>query len=260
MSLLAKYLRSHARVRVVVRRRTRVRGFCTGHLKAFDKHMNLFLVDVCEQFRRRITPESDTEEEEECDQDGTNEDAVSRRSLEVVPLSRSVAAPQRLSSDIGEGRSPSATMQEGDLPVNWSDDGEDDDEDNGGDGGGGAGFPGAPNNVEAEGTAPPRLAATALPQQRRRGDSRLPPAQRYETVRRFLKQVLIRGDSVVVVHEEPQELQEERAADEGRSGSSDGSGAGENRTPPSPPPPHPTAAAAAEANRFVVAGGAASVD
>lgn len=49
-SVLWHALQERATVRVVVRRLTTVRGSCVGLLRAFDRHMNLVLVDVAETY------------------------------------------------------------------------------------------------------------------------------------------------------------------------------------------------------------------
>jgi len=53
MAALAKLARDGARVEVRTRGLDRIRGVCRGFLKAFDKHWNLALVDVDEEFIRR---------------------------------------------------------------------------------------------------------------------------------------------------------------------------------------------------------------
>ena len=47
-SLLWRALRDRVRVRVTLRRINSIRGVVVGHLKAFDRHMNLLLVDAAE--------------------------------------------------------------------------------------------------------------------------------------------------------------------------------------------------------------------
>ena len=47
-SLLWRALRDRLRVRVTLRRINSIRGVVVGHLKAFDRHMNLLLVDAAE--------------------------------------------------------------------------------------------------------------------------------------------------------------------------------------------------------------------
>ena len=47
-SLLWRALRDRIRVRVTLRRINSIRGVCVGHLQAFDRHMNLLLVDAAE--------------------------------------------------------------------------------------------------------------------------------------------------------------------------------------------------------------------
>ncbi|KAF0763859.1 hypothetical protein AaE_003145 [Aphanomyces astaci] len=50
LSLLHRCLVAKARVVVVLRRISSIRGTCTGYLKGFDKHMNLVLMDVMDKF------------------------------------------------------------------------------------------------------------------------------------------------------------------------------------------------------------------
>lgn len=53
MSVLREWVQRECRVRVFLRGRTQIRGSTTGFLVAFDKHWNLCLVDVDEEYRRK---------------------------------------------------------------------------------------------------------------------------------------------------------------------------------------------------------------
>ena len=48
--MLWRALRDRATVRVTLRRVNSIRGVCVGLLKAFDRHMNLVLVDAAETY------------------------------------------------------------------------------------------------------------------------------------------------------------------------------------------------------------------
>jgi small nuclear ribonucleoprotein (snRNP)-like protein len=52
MSVLRRLLSERRRARVVIRRSHSVRGHCDGFIRAFDKHMNMVLLDVSERFSR----------------------------------------------------------------------------------------------------------------------------------------------------------------------------------------------------------------
>jgi len=53
MSSLQNCVENEKRVKVVTRKRDGIRGFCTGILVAFDKHWNLALLDVDEEYTRK---------------------------------------------------------------------------------------------------------------------------------------------------------------------------------------------------------------
>ncbi|CAM9136525.1 unnamed protein product [Phaeothamnion confervicola] len=55
-SLLTKSLEERHRVRVMIRRVNSVRGTCEGLLLAFDKHMNMVLLDVTERYIAWVLP------------------------------------------------------------------------------------------------------------------------------------------------------------------------------------------------------------
>jgi small nuclear ribonucleoprotein (snRNP)-like protein len=59
-AVLHQALAERKRVRVVVRYVNGIRGTLTGHLMAFDKHMNLILCDVLEVYSLRCTTERGT--------------------------------------------------------------------------------------------------------------------------------------------------------------------------------------------------------
>lgn len=53
ISLLNKFKVNKTRVKIYVRKEHGVRGFITGFIEAFDKHLNIALVDCTEQWKRR---------------------------------------------------------------------------------------------------------------------------------------------------------------------------------------------------------------
>ena len=53
MSVLRDWVERECRVKVFIRGVKRIRGFATGFLLAYDKHWNLCLADVDEEFRRQ---------------------------------------------------------------------------------------------------------------------------------------------------------------------------------------------------------------
>jgi len=52
LALLKSLFFKKCRVKVLIRRAAGVRGICTGFLRAFDKHFNMFMVDVNEEYSR----------------------------------------------------------------------------------------------------------------------------------------------------------------------------------------------------------------
>lgn len=53
IALLNKFKANSTRVKIYVRKQHGVRGFVTGFIEAFDKHLNIALVDCMEQWKRR---------------------------------------------------------------------------------------------------------------------------------------------------------------------------------------------------------------
>lgn len=53
ISLLKKFKIEKTRVKIYVRKEHGVRGFVTGFIEAFDKHLNICLTDCVEQWKRR---------------------------------------------------------------------------------------------------------------------------------------------------------------------------------------------------------------
>jgi small nuclear ribonucleoprotein (snRNP)-like protein len=53
LALLSKFKVNKTRVKIYVRKEHGVRGFITGIIEAFDKHLNIALVDCIEQWKRR---------------------------------------------------------------------------------------------------------------------------------------------------------------------------------------------------------------
>lgn len=53
LALLKKFKDSRRRVKIYVRKEHGVRGFVSGFIEAFDKHLNIALVDCIEQWKRR---------------------------------------------------------------------------------------------------------------------------------------------------------------------------------------------------------------
>lgn len=53
IALLSKFKANSTRVKIYVRKQHGVRGFVTGYIEAFDKHLNIALVDCLEQWKRR---------------------------------------------------------------------------------------------------------------------------------------------------------------------------------------------------------------
>jgi small nuclear ribonucleoprotein (snRNP)-like protein len=50
LALLSEYYHAKQRIHVVTRRAASIRGYCEGELVAFDKHWNLILYNVYEEF------------------------------------------------------------------------------------------------------------------------------------------------------------------------------------------------------------------
>jgi len=65
MSILKKCFEKKARVKVLIRSLKTLRGFCVGQLVAFDKHFNLVLYDVEEEYHvwEREFPEHQGQDE-----------------------------------------------------------------------------------------------------------------------------------------------------------------------------------------------------
>lgn len=61
LALLKKFKVNRCRVKIYVRKEHGVRGFVTGFIEAFDKHLNIALVDCVEQWKRRKYDYSDNQ-------------------------------------------------------------------------------------------------------------------------------------------------------------------------------------------------------
>jgi small nuclear ribonucleoprotein (snRNP)-like protein len=53
IALLYKFKNNKTRVKIYLRKEHGVRGFVTGFITAFDKHLNILLVECVEQWKRR---------------------------------------------------------------------------------------------------------------------------------------------------------------------------------------------------------------
>lgn len=53
LALLKKFKTNKTRVKIYVRKEHGVRGFISGFIEVFDKHLNIALVDCIEQWKRR---------------------------------------------------------------------------------------------------------------------------------------------------------------------------------------------------------------
>lgn len=53
LALVKKFLKNHTKVRVFIRKEHEIRGFITGFIEAFDKHLNLSMSECVEVYKRR---------------------------------------------------------------------------------------------------------------------------------------------------------------------------------------------------------------
>jgi small nuclear ribonucleoprotein (snRNP)-like protein len=53
LELLKKFKENQVRVKIYIRKEHGVRGFVTGFIEVFDKHLNIALTDCVEQWKRR---------------------------------------------------------------------------------------------------------------------------------------------------------------------------------------------------------------
>jgi len=92
LSVLYKAFTQRQRVRVVIRYVDGIRGTLTGYLTAFDKHMNLLMRDVDENYtprRKRQRPSDDD------DNDNKYDHSISNLQAEVQRRLRGMQAPSR---------------------------------------------------------------------------------------------------------------------------------------------------------------------